>query len=125
MQKKKILILEDELLIAKMYSLIFEKEGFSVCMSDSVTDIIALVNSQLPDYIIMDNQLKNKQSGFEAALLLRESGNLTPIIFTTGNAENIAKNFVTQVTNSSYKIKPIDGQELMEFIQHHLNNGLQ
>jgi DNA-binding response OmpR family regulator len=120
MQKKKILILEDELLIAKMYSLIFEKEGFSVCMSDSVTDIVDLVNSERPDYIVMDNQLKNKQSGFEAALLIRKSGNQTPIIFTTGNAENIAKNFVREVANSSYKIKPIDGQELMKFIQSHL-----
>ena len=120
--KKKILILEDELLIAKMYSLLFEKEGFTVSVSDHARDIGNLVNRFEPDYIIMDNYLKNKESGFEAASELRKMGIQTPILFTTGGAENVTREFSDKVSNSSYMIKPIEGKELLHFVMGRLQS---
>jgi DNA-binding response OmpR family regulator len=121
MGKNKILILEDELLIAKMYALFFEQAGYEVIIFNAVNDIVALVESVGPDYIVMDNQLKNKQSGFEAALLLREAGIQTPIVFTTGNAENTTREVVSRVENSSYQIKPIDVKELLSRVKQALH----
>ena len=118
-----ILILEDELLIARMYSILFGQAGYSVFLADHSKDIVGLVRSLNPDFIILDNQLKYKQSGFETALQLRHSGNNTPIVFTTGNAEQVAKDFVSKVSCSYYRIKPIDCAELLRFITNQLKKA--
>jgi CheY-like chemotaxis protein len=123
MDKKKILLLEDEVLIAKMYTLLFEQAGYDVNVLNSANNIIALVQILAPDFIVMDNQLKNKQSGFEAAHLLRQAGIQTPIMFTTGNAENITREVVSQVANSSYQIKPIDVKKLLSTIQRSMQDN--
>lgn len=111
--KKKVLIVEDELLVAKMYSIILEKNGYDTRVSAVVNDLEVILKEFTPDIIILDNQLKFKQSGFEAAIDLRRNGINLPIIFTTGNSETVAKDFVDQITNSTYKIKPIDGYEIL------------
>lgn len=105
-----------------MYTLLFEQAGYEVIVFNTVNDIVALVNSLKPDFIVMDNQLKNKQSGFEAALLLRGAGIQVPIVFTTGNAENITREVVSRVSNSSYQIKPIDVNGLLSTVQRSLKD---
>ena len=99
-----------------MYTLILEKGGYKTSVVSVVDQLEGVIESFSPEIIVMDNQLKHKQSGFEASILLRANGINLPIIFTTGNSENLAKEFVLKVSNSTYKIKPIDGYELLEAI---------
>ena len=116
MSSKRVLIFEDELLVAKMYTLILEKNDFETKVVSVVNDIENVILNFSPDVIVMDNQLKNKESGFEASLMIREKGINIPIVFTTGNSETLAKEFITKVNNSNYMIKPIDAFDLLNAI---------
>ena len=64
---KKILIAEDELLIAKVLRLQLEKLGFEVANVAEANDAFNMATQFQPDLIIMDVYLKNKTTGIEAA----------------------------------------------------------
>lgn len=113
---KKILIVEDELLIAKVLRMQLEKLDYSV---DNVVDGVQAmerVSTMSPDLIILDNFLKNNTNGIDVALELRSKANETPIIFVTGNSFVTTVENTRNVTNSFVLSKPIIFEQLLELI---------
>ncbi len=51
---KKILIIEDEKVLAEMYKEKLEMEGFEVCLAFDVKEGIELVKRERPDLILLD-----------------------------------------------------------------------
>lgn len=114
---KKILIVEDELIIAKVLSLQLEKNGYNTEMATKVEDAIAKVKVYNPDYIVMDIFLKNNGSGFEAAKIIRELGVNVPIIFTTGNSQETTQEIIKGITNCYLLIKPVEYYQIEEILK--------
>lgn len=114
---KKILIAEDELLIAKVLRLQLEKLGFEVANVAEANDAFNMATQFQPDLIIMDVYLKNKTTGIEAAKKLRDIGNETPIIFTTGNSLNETLLQINEISNSKALSKPVEFDVLVEIIK--------
>lgn len=113
---KKILIAEDELLIAKVLKMQLEKLGFAV---ENVTDADSAFKRALetkPDIIILDINLKNKSSGIEAGKSIRGAGINTPLIFTTGNSYDATLLQVAEMGNCSLLTKPVEIEFLIETI---------
>lgn len=110
---KKILIVEDELLIAKVMSMQFEKRGFKVIHVQDADKAVEMAKQMHPDIIIMDVYLQNKTSGIDASVKIREAGINTPIIFTTGNSYLNTVDNVTNISNSKVLSKPIDFEQLL------------
>jgi DNA-binding response OmpR family regulator len=119
--QKKILIVEDELIIAKVYSLFLQSRGFSVLGTCSNADqAFRLLEGEQPDLVIMDIQLAGNVNGIEIARQIRTKNN-TPIIFTTGNSSVDTMKRTREITNTLVLSKPIDNQMLLEHIEKIMN----
>lgn len=113
---KKILIVEDELIIAKVLLLQLEKNGYSAQMATKVEDAIDKASKYIPDYIVMDVFLKNNGNGIDAAKAIRKLGINTPIIFTTGNSQETTQEIIKEITNCYLLIKPVEYYQIEEII---------
>jgi len=86
---KKILIVEDEFIVANDLSIILENAGYNVCgIADSVEEATQLISKYQPDLVLLDIHLKGLLTGIDLARHLGE--------------ENIA--FVYLSANSNQKI---------------------
>ncbi len=82
--KKKILIVEDEILIGMMLAENIRDFGYDPCeVVTSANEALQAVREQHPDAILMDISLSGRLDGIDAAQLIREYSNV-PIIFFTG-----------------------------------------
>jgi CheY-like chemotaxis protein len=114
---KKILIAEDELLIAKVLRMQLEKLGYEV---QNVVDSHQAILSTLefnPDMIILDVFLKNNTTGIDSAIKIRELGIDTPIIFTTGNSYDETIELVSKINYSMILSKPVEFDHLLQLIE--------
>jgi DNA-binding response OmpR family regulator len=114
--KKKIIIAEDELLIAKVLRMQLEKEGFEVDNAADGNDAFDKVKQMQPDIIILDIHLKNNTSGHETGKKIRAAGINTPIIFTTGNSYRDTVQQVIDITHTSILSKPVEFDKLLQLI---------
>lgn len=121
MALNKILIAEDEILVAKVLKLVLEKNNYEVRhVLDAPTAVIEAM-SYKPDAIILDVYLKNNTCGVDAGIEIRENGMLCPIIFTTGNSYEQTMKDTIGIENSHLFIKPIELEQLIYFLQNTLN----
>lgn len=98
MKKIKILIVEDEAIIAKYLSLELEYDGFNVCAYvGSAEEAIATAAKEQPDLILMDINLNGEMDGIEA---MEKIGPDIPVIFMTGYSQ---KDIVERAKN----LKPL------------------
>jgi DNA-binding response OmpR family regulator len=91
MTARKVLIVEDETLIALDLKSKMERRGYlvlPVVRSAALAVSAALENS--PDIILMDVLLKGKKTGVDAACEITESMKV-PILFLTGNTHIISE----------------------------------
>ncbi len=117
MSKVKILIVEDESIVAKdiQYSLI--KLGYSVSgIASNAEKAIELATSELPDIIIMDIMLKGDINGIEAALTLRQELSL-PVIFLTAYSDVATIEKAKVAEPYGYIIKPFKEIDLQTTIE--------
>jgi two-component system response regulator VicR len=114
---KKILLAEDELLIAKVLRMQLEELGYSVENVVDADQAVQKVNEFNPDLIILDNYLKNGTNGVEAALKIRSNGVETPIIFVTGNSYESTLEQTRTIKNSMVLSKPVVFEQLIQIIE--------
>lgn len=84
-QKTRILIVEDDMIIAANISLQLAKLGYEVTGIESRgEEAISHARLNPPDIILMDVNLKGKINGIETAMAIQESENI-PIVYLTAN----------------------------------------
>lgn len=113
---KKILIAEDELLIAKVLRMQLESLNYSIEQVTDGKDVLEKVTKFMPDLIIMDVFLKNGSSGLEAAHILRSNNFHIPIIFTSGNAFESTIKETNGMQNTFVLTKPVELYQINEII---------
>lgn len=112
----KVFIVEDELIIAKVFEKLLKNEGNEVSLFRSGEDVVEhILNNNKPELIIMDVQLKGKLNGFETAKLLRKT-TVAPIIFTTGNQKSSAEKQAAEINNSHLLIKPVNFDDILAIL---------
>lgn len=80
----KILIIEDEAIVAMSLQFLLQSDGHVVTgIANDVAGTIQCVNKDLPDLALVDLQLAHGSSGFDVALALQNCG--VPCFFLTGN----------------------------------------
>jgi CheY-like chemotaxis protein len=85
---RRIIIVEDEILVGMMLKKKIEDQGFGKAeIVTSGQDAVALVTSGKADLVVMDISLSGSMDGISAALEIREHSAI-PIIFFTGNFWN-------------------------------------
>ncbi|GJQ60134.1 MAG: response regulator [Candidatus Scalindua sp. AMX11] len=122
MEKKKILVVDDEKDLLLILKKGLSAEGYSVITADNGHDGIASARTKHPDLMILDRVLGDIQ-GEEVATRLRNdpiTKNI-PVIFLSAllSSPNNAERF-TILDNSELIIKPYNFEDLIEAIQKYL-----
>ena len=116
-KKIKILIVEDEAIIAQSLKWELEDEGFDVCsFVASGEEAIITAKEKNPDLILMDIHLSAELDGIEAALKIIEYKNI-PIIFMTGYSESSIFVRAQAVNPLAYLHKPVEIYNLKPIIE--------
>lgn len=104
---KKILIVEDELLLALLNRKIVESAGYTVAKSlTKGEDAIAYVKDNEIDLILMDIFLAGETDGVTAVEEIRKFSQ-TPVIFVSGNSDKSTRNRAESIIGASFMVKPV------------------
>lgn len=117
MAKIKILIVEDESIVAKDIQNSLKKLGYQIsAVVNSGDKAIKEIEENRPDLILMDIMLKGKISGIEAAKEIKERFAI-PVIFLTAYADDNTLNKAKITEPYGYIIKPFKDKELQTTIE--------
>jgi len=116
-QKEKILIVEDESIVAAALKLILRKLGYSVAgIVDTSREAIKMAKKVRPDLILMDIVLKGRGDGIETAKTIFEEIKC-PIIYLTAYADKTTLNRAVNTGPFGYLLKPYREEQLESTIQ--------
>ncbi len=117
MAKVKILIVEDESIVAKDIQNGLKKLGYHVtAVVNTGEKAIREVEDNRPDLVLMDIMLKGEMTGIEAAKQIRERFSV-PLIFLTAYADDNTLNKAKITEPYGYIIKPFKEKELQTTIE--------
>ncbi len=118
---KKILLVEDEAIIALYEAKTITKHGFEVVKAHSGEDAVEKADSDIEiSLILMDIDLGEGIDGTEAARRILQNREI-PIVFLTGHAEEEYVQRVKRITNYGYVLKNAGEFVLMEAINMAFN----
>jgi len=121
LDKKKILIVEDERIISTMLKKIIEAQGYWIiaCVTSGKEAIRYALETQ-PDLILMDIVLEDEIDGVEAARVI--TGEIdVPVIFLTGNSDAFTLNAARNIRPYDMLTKPVRKKHLVEIIKSALS----
>jgi len=128
MSDYKVLIVEDELLVAADIEESLEILGYKVIGSvASGKAAIKKVNEQLPDIILMDIMLKGDMTGIDTANVIRQKYDV-PIVYLTANADIATIEKAKVSLPYGYIIKPFTEKDLqtnIEIARFKFNNDIK
>ncbi len=111
---ERILIVDDEVNVRKLYSEELAGEGYETVSAATIDEAIASIDDELPDLIILDIKLK-EESGIDCLVQIVERHKNLPIIINS--AYSVYKdNFQTWAADA-YIVKSMDLTELKETIK--------
>lgn len=122
MDKIKILVVEDELIIADNICDALEDLGYEALEpAINYTEALIRIEEEKPDIAILDIQLSGRKTGIDIAKKIRESYNF-PFIFLTSNSDAYTLNQAKEVMPPAYLVKPFSKEELYTSIEIALFN---
>jgi len=117
MQNAKILIVEDEIIIALNIESILKKLGYSVMgIVSSGKDCLKAISHSHPELILMDIILEGDMDGIELAGRVREKDDI-PIIFLTAYSDRSSLQKAKQTEPYGYIVKPVNEKDLYTTIE--------
>jgi len=115
--EKKVLIVEDEGLVAMTLEETLRRIGYSVVgIAMNGEEAMALTAERQPDVVLMDIHLQGEMDGIEAAQKIKGQFG-TPIIFLTAYSDDETIRRVVLAEASGYLVKPINTRELFAAIE--------
>lgn len=119
----RVLIVEDEGMIAWDMSLSLEAAGLEV-IGIVATGAAALESlADGPDVVLMDVRLKEGPDGLETARAIRERGAGPAIIIITGFGDPDTAARIRAINPDAYVLKPVMPEELVQAIRQVLKSG--
>ena len=117
MKKTKILIVEDEIIVAMDLKNDLEGMGYEVCsFATSGQKAIEVAENEHPDVILMDVKLRGGMDGIEAAREIRSRFDISSIYMSGYTSEDIREGFgVTEPFE--YILKPVEAIDMKNAIE--------
>ena len=113
----KVLIVEDEAIVAMEIQESIEHLGYSISgVADTAEKAVELAVSGKPDLILMDVHLKGDMDGVEAADMIRKSVNV-PVIFLTAYSGDEVLERAKITEPYGYLLKPVQEEQLASAIR--------
>jgi DNA-binding LytR/AlgR family response regulator len=125
MNKVKIAVVEDEIIIADNICESLEALGYYVLEpAITFTEGKELIDAELPDIAILDIHLSGRKDGVDLALYIKDTYDI-PFIFLTAHADKATVERAKIVNPPAYLIKPFTKEELYSAIEVALFNHQQ
>jgi PAS domain S-box-containing protein len=130
MDKKKILVVEDEFVTASDIKATLEGLGFEVPGTvDTGEEAVKAAEQYIPDLILMDIILKGEMNGITAAGIIRQKYDI-PVIYLTGQSDDATINRALESEPFGYIVKPFNERNLktsitMALYKHTLDEKLK
>lgn len=122
MDKKKILVIEDEKAIADILVFNLQREGYDTLVAYDGTEGLRCALEEAPDLILLDVMLPG-MDGFEVLGHIREKHD-TPIIMLTAREEETDKVLGLELGADDYITKPFSMRELMARVKANMRRTL-
>jgi AmiR/NasT family two-component response regulator len=117
MDKIKVLVVEDEIIVAKHIEDSLTSLGYSVPgLASSGGDAVELARVFRPDVVMMDIMLEGEIDGIRAAEIIRKRYNI-PIIFLTAYSNEKTIHRAKTVKPYGYILKPFEETDLFTSIE--------
>jgi CheY-like chemotaxis protein len=117
MQKSKILIVEDEYIIAENMQVLLEGWGYAVVGIEATgLKAIEKIKETMPDIVLMDIKIKGEMDGIETANTIRKLFSI-PIIYLTSYSDTKILERAQLTEPYGYLIKPYNERELKATIK--------
>lgn len=122
MLNPQILIVEDELLIAKDISLVLEQEGYTTCIGiTTVEEAIVALSATEYAMVLIDINLRNGSDGVALGNYLLQLDTI-PYIYITSHADNVTLDRVKDSRPHGIIIKPFKPLDIKTTVSVVLNN---
>ncbi len=122
MAKTKILVIEDEVIIADNMCDTLEDLGYETLEpAMNYTEAIATIKDNIPDLAILDIHLLGRRSGIDIAKTINEKYDF-PFIFLTSFSDIETVNEAKKHYPSAFLVKPFSKEELFTSIEIALSN---
>lgn len=115
MEKKTILIVEDEPSIAEVVSLYLKRAEYDVVIAPDGEEAMAMLEKSIPDVVILDVMLPHID-GFSITRWLRER-HTVPIIMLTSRRDESDRIAGLELGADDYVVKPFSPQELVSRVR--------
>ncbi|MEO0733996.1 MAG: response regulator, partial [Bacteroidota bacterium] len=123
-KRHKVLVVEDEVLIADTLTYHLEENGFSVVGSAiSYHEAVALFQQTAPDISIIDIRLSGPRSGIEFGAFLRQQTPRIPFIYLTSQLDAHSLEAAKATFPAGYLGKPVPLNSLVSTLQVALHNA--
>ncbi|RQP14209.1 response regulator [Parapedobacter defluvii] len=123
MRRKKILIVEDQLIITMDLEYMLEELGYQVCgISTTYEDAIAAIDSSQPDLILIDIILSGEKTGIDLAHEINRTYHM-PFIFLTSHADRSTIEAAKSTKPAGYIVKPFNRNDVYASIEIAFNHA--
>jgi len=115
--KPRILIVEDEPLIADDIAFILEDEGYTIIgKAIDTQEAIKLIDNEKPDIILLDISLDgDDEDGIDLANIINEKYNI-PFVFITSHSDKLTINRVKKTNPCGFIVKPFKASEIVSTV---------
>ncbi len=115
---KNVLVIEDEPNIIEAISFILSRDGWSVATHSNGHDAVGVVQSAIPDLVILDVMLPGK-SGFDILRELRstEATRTLPVLMLTAKGQVKDREMAERAGASRFMTKPFSNAEVLEVVR--------
>ena len=125
METKKILVVEDDMIIQMFISRVISSLEFEVVgEARKCSEVLELVKSKAPDLILMDIGISGEKDGIDTAEIVNVDYP-TPIIFITGNSDEATISRAKKANPVDFIFKPIDEDRLRNQILNFFNKQVK
>jgi len=114
---KKILVVEDEILVALAHVELLRYWGYGVGEAAvSYAEALALADADPPDLALVDIRIRGLPDGIATAQALRQRAGCK-IIFVTGQADPMTRARAEAILPDGYLVKPVSPQQLRNALE--------
>ncbi len=114
MDMRKVLIAEDDVMIADMIEAVLVAHGYEICgIATTVAEAIEVARRSPPDFAVIDHRLADGDLGTDVANYIHELGHVG-VLYATGNVREL---MATAVTGHACISKPYSEDDLLRGLE--------